>query len=477
MLGTGVIRMKEISSITFHKGEINMKKSLFVFALAIVLVFSFAAIAGAKYAGYATDGAAVNGTTPSKAPGYMSWGTAKAQMTARGFSGAVLATPHGGYATATAKCAVCHSVHRAKGVAGIASNVTAAPAAGMTLTYGTNTCVECHTEWGAVGSGTPVEWAQVSPGPHGSGCTGQCHQGGIHGSGGSKYHGMNVFMFGGVADSFIDDEIAAGNVDPGLNPVANSWFVAGTSGVNGVGGIPTGLAANIWAKNRQMATGFLCARTGCHTNSMFTIGYWGYATVRAQSSTVTTWTTGHKAAPGTNGNHAGANCGPCHAGNPAGGYLTATTPATARAYGCDQCHDMVGVLTNSTAFPHSNKNIEIYEWDPTRAARDIGSSRNLWMYAGNMGRSATGAAQYDPSFTVIEPALENYPAGGDIGQWKDGACLKCHVAIDAVSVNLATGSDTGAMVARQHGRATFANFPGYNATGASLATYLLYLFK
>jgi len=492
-----------------------MRKSLFVLVLALVLVFSFSAIAGAKYAGYAGsslryDGAAMSPTVLSNAPGYMSWGTAKAQMSARGITNAeVLATPHGGYSIATAKCAVCHSVHRALGKAGIPNTVTAAPAEGMTLTAGANSCVECHTEWGAVGTGLPVEWAEPAETsrPHSGGCP-TCHKGGIHGGGASQFHGMNVFMLGNVNDTQIATETAAGplgNYDPAYqNPAGASagqnWFWTGTSGANGVGGIPTGLNSADWSRHRQILTGYTCSQPGCHTNSMLSVGYWGFSREREQRDAANSFfkfTTGHKASPGSRSAHNGARCGPCHPGNPAGGYRVAAASATAiagsgpvvggvpqgtrstnnaRQYGCDQCHDMVGVLTNSTAFPHANRLIAVYEWDSAGAISVVASQAggNLWMYTGFIGGTGNGNVTLDQSFKVNNNAVNS---GITVGQWRDGVCLKCHVPVDELSGTI-LGVTPNVLRATNHQRATsWTAFPGYNANGSSLGQYLPYLFK
>jgi len=336
---------------------------------------------------------------------------------------------------------------------------------------------------------------------------------------------MNVFMLGNVNDAQIAAETAVGdygNYDPAYqNPAATGtgstsnanninsggWFWVGTTGTNGVGGIPTGgMNAADWARNRQILTGYTCSRAGCHTNTTMSVGYWGFSTLR-DTGAGAVQTTGHKAAPGSRSQHVNAFCGPCHPGNPAGGYFRADagtwgdpiagsgpvidgTPAglrnmeNARQYGCDQCHDMVGVLTNSTAFPHSNRNIAVYEWEAGATAGSsnrviVGNqaSGNLWMYAGFIGTTGANAAAWNtgfvsPEFFVINGAVGS---GNALGQWYDGACFKCHVPVDAASDALNGGV---ALRAPQHNRANFANaFPGYNANGSGLATWLPYLFK
>jgi len=160
------------------------------------------------------------------------------------------------------------------------------------------------------------------------------------------------------------------------------------------------------------------------------------------------------------------------------------------AYGCDQCHDMVGVATNSTAWPHGNRNILVYEWveGPGRTQTRVESrimGNNLWMYGGSIARR--GSAPFDES----RPEANRPAANAAFGQhdsfarldWRvirrntsgetpsvtaalvtaqagrvadraagsidyniggiDGACLKCHVPIDKESMD-AKGSSAAA---------------------------------
>jgi len=167
-------------------------------------------------------------------------------------------------------------------------------------------------------------------------------------------------------------------------------------------------------------------------------------------------TTGHSTAPGAYSNHANSTCGPCHAGNPAGGYRLGSysfaTNGSARQYGCTQCHDAVGAATNSVAFPHGNRDILYYQWDvpagyvptnnqypasvvtatPTTVPAVKG---NLWMYQQNIAQTSTSVSTaLDARSLVIQGAV-GPNANGDPGNIMDGVCLKCHAPIDSQSKN------------------------------------------
>jgi hypothetical protein len=252
---------------------------------------------------------------------------------------------------------------------------------------------------------------------------------------------------------------APGSAQAGTAP-NNTWFYDGSDVNTTIGDTPASFYtatppatnANTYAAARSLLTGFTCGRSGCHTYSVFGNIVWGQTYSRATLGGTTNMfmTSGHSTAPGAERDISGENgCGPCHSGNPAGGYRLAAVGATdpqtglsinnADAYGCDQCHDAVGQATNSTAFPHGNRNIMIYQWangtsgnaayrDPTTINASQG---NLWMYAANMAStSGTIGTLVDPSVTLIQGAV-GPNAVGDPGNIFDGVCLKCHVPADA----------------------------------------------
>ncbi|MDR1775163.1 MAG: hypothetical protein LBS17_01695 [Actinomycetes bacterium] len=483
-----------------------MKKTLIILTLAVALVFAMATVAQAKYAGALENGVGTTG-------GYLSWGDAQKVMTANGVSAALKETPHGGYTTTTTKCSVCHSAHRATGSA------TVGVIQDNHLTDGgANACLQCHTAWGSAKVDMLVEWSNNSnqhangPHTHRGGCS-ACHTGGIHGVGTSQYGGMNAFMLGGETDALIAAELPlqAGRVTAGGNKVVDiagtsgnsalDWFVNGTTAPTMMGNMPSEFGTGdtgLYAAQLSLVTGYTCAKPGCHNNSVFGNTVWGQTYSRDTTTTSSAHNaTGHSTAPGAmnaGGDGSSAHgCAPCHSGTVAGGYryagysqagiyyysvtsLDGSENNSARAYGCDQCHDAVGKLTNSTAWPHSEFDITFWEWDgnPGDTAADVvqssfttvdydqnyagGYRPSLWMYASNMaaieeststghwGGTVTSIPANSPTGYVTKLADPSYKLMTDVigpptqrlGLLWDSACLKCHVAFDAKTVK-ATG--------------------------------------
>ncbi|MDR1413116.1 MAG: cytochrome c3 family protein [Actinomycetes bacterium] len=467
--------MKEntTNKTAFFKGDIHMKKSFAILALALVLIFAMTAIAGAKYAGYENDAITFSG---AKIVGYLSWKGAKAQMTAAGVPTSAQQSPHGGYATTTTKCVVCHSTHRAAGGAAVGT------VDNKFLTAGDAACVQCHTTWGATPANLLVEWAETGTGPHGGdhgygpACS-NCHRGGIHGGGSSKYHAFNNFLFGASSDELADAElplqdrtanggnalVSATGTDSSGNAAYLNWFVNGTTSASTIGGLPSTFAAaqrGFYAAQKSLVTGWVCGQEECHVNSVFGNIVWGQTYSRAATGTVAVQSlmTGHSSVPtGFNANHTGA-CGPCHVGSYAGGYALGDTPAgtgsdgytpestNPTGSGCDQCHDLIGKATNSTAFPHADRAITVYEWTGGTAGGAVGTrtaitapAGNIWMYAFNQASLTTTNAAgsrtklVDPNVKLVTGAVGTATPGNI----RDGVCLKCHVNIDPLSTQLA----------------------------------------
>ena len=320
-----------------------------------------------------------------------------------------------------------------------------------------------------------------------------------------------MHLWAGVADS-------RGNVTIGLpaGPVSgwadlprqngNMWWAIGDRIIGPVGGRPgegTSLGPVLsgaeYGAARSMATAYTCSEAGCHTTGAFFTQNWGVGFDRVNMRRnvgaqpvdgfdARVMVTGHvtpsvrsttqdiSAATGATGTGA---CGPCHGMNPAG-FPTASTQwnqpdLSRRAYGCDQCHDMVGVATNSTAWPHGNRNIMVYEWTADGdQIQTMTRAGNLWMYAGSIARADDapnvtgtphgGTALIDSSARFLGPTSDSpwfadsrwfvmtnvgsgrygvpsNPADVDARNMGtglvDGSCLKCHVAIDSASMNAA----------------------------------------
>ncbi len=392
-----------------------MKKTLFVFALAAVFVLSFSTVAFAKYAGYAYNNPVLAGdpatSTVNAAPGYLSWQGANAiSANYNGGTSVNGDTPHGGYAVNTTKCAVCHSAHRAQ------SDLTAAGVGTYwKLTPGAQACVACHTPSGSNPVSTAlVEWAPTGSGPHSSfQCLGACHAG-VHGGTTSLFGAINALNLTNRNDLAILEAFGAGNVSEstgagagGSNKHATYAAINGTTFFNGLGTAPQDIATA-----KAMATGYTCGAAGCHSSSQFAVNKHGYGELRASkpaaSTTLDQVMTGHIT-------NMPSGCGPCHVTND---------------NKCAACHDMKGKATNSSAFPHANRNIVVLETeaDGSPSERTV-ESGNLWMYAGDAtmrdtagAPSATGTT--NPSRKVIDDAAGFHD--GHAGNINDGTCLKCH---------------------------------------------------
>jgi len=399
------------------------------------------------------------------------------------------------------------------------------------LTAGQTTCLGCHTPSGSQSSRLLVEWGTQTGGeggPHtraggGRGCT-MCHNAGIHGLTSSQFNVMNVYMLGNTRrssdgsptntgdetrDAQIIREINEGRVlrgmvldvppnsetfpsgtnifnSPNRNPYwwydgARSLGATGETPITGAlgSGAPIRLPAPNFGAARSLATAYTCSESGCHVNTVMFNLNWGMGFDRDNSLGDTHQITGHILPSIRVAGAANRACGPCHSGSPAG-FPTASTNQGARdvrrtAYGCDQCHDMVGVATNSTAWPHGNRNIVVYEWlaDGTQQ-ENMMAAGNLWMYGGNIARSAdalslgptgTGINMTLPqgSQSVMQEAIPNGgsrfwgPTSNNVSfadqSWQvltgvtsgrnglpgtgtgllDGSCLKCHVSLDSAS--------------------------------------------
>jgi len=377
-----------------------MKKTFQVLALTAVLVFAFATVASAKYASY-----------DNKA-NYLSWTGANVLYNAiNGTTGATQAntSPHGGYTQTSVKCAVCHSTHRAfSGNTDAAGVTTARTTAGLGsnyfLTNGSTSCVACHASWGANPSKVLVEVGTGATGPHigtaGSTCTQRGCHGSMHGMHASKYAAVKKYNLtneyasdpshtGGInIDTQLDNAIAAGNVNSEISLTSTS------------------------AGMKAFVTGYTCSP--CHSNSQFAVAtfdetsnvtaavsFGGEVTSAATSPTTQVMRTGHPSAGG-------------------GAWVP----------NCEACHDLVGVATKTTAFPHANKGISVYangryNYETANYGGDGYSSVSnptagatteqygLWMTS-----NASDAA--DSLATPIAGASTN---GFNL---QDGACIKCH---------------------------------------------------
>jgi len=407
-----------------------MKKTLFIAVLATCLLFAFSGVAMAKYAGYAYN------QVPGAHPGYLSWDGATAAADFYSGSTADTSTPHGNYTANTVKCAVCHSVHRAySGSAAGVERTTAGVGTHLKLTAGL-VCTACHTASGASPVDKLIEWpsAYDDGGPHArQACVGACHAG-VHGANLSNYEAASAFMLNPVLDTGLAAGVAANNVRAGIvdaNTLAANFAT---------------LSDMSKAGNRAMVTGYLCAQAGCHTSSQFAVNQWSYGDARASdpgdSANLDLVVTGHRTTFTTN--H--CSTGGCH-----------QVPGNVADSICAACHDMVGVATNTTAWPHANRAIGVYEWTRDGAGVLSQSTKtvdggNLWMYGGDVtyrdaageptatlmwdGKTGVGITHgaavggFAPNRIntrkVIEDAAAFDLANNVVGNINDGTCLKCH---------------------------------------------------
>lgn len=360
--------MKEMNSVISYQGVPNMKKSLIVIAMAVALVFAFAATAMAVGPFY--DAAAYN----PNYPGYLSWSWAQANAGEVG-------SPHGNYATSTNKCQVCHAVHRAS-TSGIA--LTAVPITSWAHNdKRTRTCAFCH----GVSNFTDVTIAVAADGsisPHGN-CS-RCHIVSPHGAGSSVYPVLKEHLLNTSADARIGNDVASGN-----------------NGMDAAGLMDSGSAAGI-----TLGTGYLCA--GCHSsggagiNTVYAVNEPGAAP--AMTDTMLANTTGHRvtAVATDDWNAAGE----------IGAYFTGRV-AWNDANSCQACHD--AKRTNgSNAFPHG-----YVDAAGAYAPKSQAGASLIWL---------TTAADADDARTIL-PTPGSTSGTADVSLLStDGACLKCHLSGD-----------------------------------------------
>lgn len=342
-----------------------MKKSLLILAIAAVFVMAFAPAAfatSAKTWDYSRDYYSWDST-----PGVGRTGTQYTQTL--GSLGANPTNPgvHGNYLANTAKCGICHSVHRAK-------------AGGVKLlNTATATCAGCHKAGASTVTKVLVSWEKG--GPHSSGTdascnTRGCHVNNPHGAGGSQYKVFAAKLVTAAVDAAVADAVA--------NPTASGISADDLNAV----------ATSTWsAKTRSaVVVGYTCNSQGCHGQSLFTVLNKGYSEDRnaiyIQNADESTFPeiakTGHMTV--ALANTAGASYAPVES--------------------CTSCHDGTdGATRSGFTFPHSQtafgaSNVTAPSGENTRAY--------LWM---TFADSLTGTRQ---GMTTTD--MKAF----------DGACLKCH---------------------------------------------------
>ena len=354
-----------------------MKRVILVVALAVVLVFALTATAFATAAktwnyqeDYYTWGSFL--TDPiTGAPGTVTLGDG-------GDLGSPNANPenpgvHGNYQTTTAKCGICHSVHRAN-----ASGV-------KLLDTSTATCGGCHIAPSTV-TNIDIAWgtdAAPLAGPHMStsggknnpgSCTDKaCHLTSPHGVGGSGY----ALFRAKLLTAAVDTNVAIALADTAISGV--------TTGL--LSGAGTDYEYDGDADSTRV--GYTCNIAGCHDSTMLSVIATNYAQSRTRPGNTNILKTGHESGDL-----------PVSSTYPVTGMGTMTIAWNPVA-SCTSCHDQTDAETASGhTFPHAQL--------PTGDPDGLGAQVYLWY---NIAADPTAGKQ---------PMLD-----ANMKSW-DGACLKCH---------------------------------------------------
>jgi len=342
-----------------------MKKTLIVVALTVALVLAFAATA------YATSAKTWNYSTD-----YYTWGS----MPGSGNTGTMLINlgdnptnpgAHAGYTANTAKCGLCHSVHRAK-VGGV-----------KLLNTSTATCAGCHRAGATTVTDVLINWE--TGGPHSSGtnasCTARsCHTNSPHGVGVSQYKIIAQKLLSANTDAVLASALA--------NPAASGITLADLNAD----------PSSTWNKELRslVRTGYNCNQAGCHVQTLLAVVRTGWAETRYD-----TYDADHGYVDKTGHlGQVGVNTVPAY-----NGAQRAFVPVAS----CVSCHDQTDTATagresvstvSGYTFPHSQTPL---------GTSNLGVSRAyLWM-----GIAADSASAKVGMTTTNMKAY-------------DGACLKCH---------------------------------------------------
>jgi hypothetical protein len=358
--------MKEMTfNSNTTQGVSNMKKTVLVVALAMMLVFAFSSVALAKNAG---SPAIIGDNTGAKATssvnatsGYVYWSAATRAASLD--ANQAIAGPHGNYTTTTIKCATCHSVHGANSAGKVLLQSGASGA----------TCNFCHYSGSTVipaDKQVSLNAGGVSNTPHG-GCLGYCHSTSPHGVGASEYLTLKANLLTDFAD---------GRIGGAITNTANTGITAAimndTASHDGV----------------TLGTGYICSRSGCHANAGSAFSIKGSNNTMLLQDAAAQTKTGHPVlgAATTTWTQAGHGISAEEPWVPAEKQIAFKGLQT----GCNSCHDYVDPATTNPAFPHNR----------------LGT--RLWMNSAANAGSATTSITADPGYYSTSV---------------DGACLKCHV--------------------------------------------------
>jgi len=299
-----------------------MKKSFIILALAVALVLAFAATASATSA-----------KTWNYQEDYYSWGSVSGNgigqvgfelgsggsTTTVGFANTNPANPgvHANYQTTTAKCGICHSVHRAKAGGVKLLNADVATCAGCHIS-GTSTVTDVVIAWGTT--------AAPLAGPHSStsgACDSRaCHATSPHGAGGSTH----ALFRSKLLTAAVDAQVADAASNPASSGITAA-FLAGTAGTAD--------------EQEAVRVGYTCASDGCHEQTQLPVIVKGWSELREQI-----YPLGN--VPGNQILKTGHMTGSAAANGAAASY--------APVAGCTSCHDQVdGTTRSGYTFPHAQR--------------------------------------------------------------------------------------------------------------------------
>jgi len=322
-----------------------MKKTILVVVLAVALTLAFAATASATSAKtwnyqqdyYSWGSTAGNGMSAVASETLGQGGSASE---ASGFANTNAANPgvHANYQTTTAKCGICHSVHRAKS-GGV-----------KLLNTATATCAGCHIAGTSTVTNVVIAWGTVAAplaGPHSSSngsCTSRaCHALSPHGAGGSSYALFRSKLLTDAVDAQVADALA-----DSANSGIDAAFLAGTSGTAD--------------EQAAVRAGYTCASEGCHEQTQLPVIRAGWSELREQIYPL--------------GNIPGNQI--LKTGHVTGSAATSEgASAYAPVAGCTSCHEQADAATRSGyTFPHAQK----------ATGTGAGTQTYLWMnIAGQVG--------------------------------------------------------------------------------------------
>ena len=410
--------MRETNTNATYNGGHAMKKTLLVAALAVALVFAFGGTAfaknnvmmfdGSKAIGSVITTGAVSVTVP---PVYNNWSEGLAPEYSKGALLDIVpmglenvaangsSSPHGGYATATVKCAACHAVHAASTLSysyedATGATVTKTPDTLLKMAA-SDSCAFCHVTnpinskvvYGgslAIVNGTGDDHHSPS-----ANCS-QCH---------ASVHGANAIKNVPAVDGLLLKSLTGSYKN--LNTMITTYNAG--SGFTSV----EYLDGTVDAGERSAAIGLFCA--GCHSGS--------YQNAVGNTKNGTGTMTGHRVMATAQATY-----------TPPAGATAATlaVPAAfAPATDCKSCHDADNGF-GEAGFPHFTPG----------AARFLNSGS--YAGAGDVAAVGVAATADDGTFGVVVGAVDADATLEDVAQYslQDGVCLKCHRGSAATGVGL-----------------------------------------